>query len=508
MIRDTTRAYGVDRVRASLKALMEADTADGTSAVDIVCVNDTPQTGGIESKLHIFDVMCGLAAAQVDTVVLPSMASHAFIDELQANTPLRVADHIASMYREVRARFPDARRVGILAGEESGANGVFERYFPSPDFVLIYPSRRNVWQIHDATPVLMRSSTFAVASDHAVVDADLDADVDVDADVSADVCADVDPHDLSNRNADAAALELLRARVADMVARGAEVLVATGAVADALACGGWGIPVIDADVCFARDLLTGGEGHSQDAPKVFKVGIVGGVGPAATVDFMQKIVRNTPARCDQDHIKLLVEQNPQIPDRTDNLIGDGQDPTVALYAACKLLESGHASMIAIPCNTAHAFVARLQPHLHIPILNMLTVTAEHVLEACPGIHRVGLLATSGTLASGVYRATLKAFGVQDVTPSPVFQARVMNAIFGPAGVKAGFTTGVCLDDVLAALLELSEAGCDVSVLGCTELPLLFPQPTVTLPNGRTMRLIDPTDILARRCVAQARAARD
>lgn len=201
---------------------------------------------------------------------------------------------------------------------------------------------------------------------------------------------------------------------------------------------------------------------------------------------------------------MLVEQNPQIPDRTENLIGDGEDPTVALYATCKKLEAGDADIIAIPCNTAHAFVERIQPYLNVPIVNMLTVTAEHLRATFPALREVGLLATSGTLASGVYERALAAVGLEQVTPEPALQARVMNAIYGPRGVKAGYTSGDCVEEIVAVCEALMARGCKVVLLGCTELPLLLPQGERRDERGRTACLVDPTDVLARRCIAYAR----
>jgi aspartate racemase len=234
--------------------------------------------------------------------------------------------------------------------------------------------------------------------------------------------------------------------------------------------------------------------------------VLGGVGPAATVDFMQKIVSNTPAKRDQDHIKILVEQNPQIPDRTENLIGQGADPTISLYATCKRLEAGDADIIAIPCNTAHAFVERIQPYLKVPIVNMLTATVDALRTAFPALRRVGLLATSGTIASGVYERALEAAGLEQVVPTPELQARVMSAIYGPRGVKAGYTSGECMEDIVAAADSLIERGIEVIILGCTELPLLLPQGEWRGTSGVVAWLADPTDILAKRCVAYARAA--
>jgi aspartate racemase len=219
-------------------------------------------------------------------------------------------------------------------------------------------------------------------------------------------------------------------------------------------------------------------------------------------------VRNTPARRDQDHVKLLVEQNPQIPDRTENLIGEGADPTVSLYATCKRLEEGGADIIAIPCNTAHAFVERIQPYLRVPIVNMLTETVRHVREHYPAQRKIGVLATSGTMASGVYEKALEAQGLQLIAPEPALQSRVMQVIYGKQGVKAGFTAGACHDDIAAAVEGLIDEGVVVIVLGCTELPLLLPHAEFVGSGGARVTLIDPTDVLARRCIAYALAARE
>jgi aspartate racemase len=214
-------------------------------------------------------------------------------------------------------------------------------------------------------------------------------------------------------------------------------------------------------------------------------------------------VRHTDARSDQEHIKLVVEQNPQIPDRTAHLVGDGADPTIALYATCKKLEAAEADLIAIPCNTAHAFVERIQPYLSIPVVNMLHETVRALRERHPEAERIGLLATSGTLASGVYHEALQAAGLHPIAPDAANQQRVMDAIYGEHGVKAGFTEGACRDELMQALAHLVELGAQAVILGCTELPLLLaPSPALTIA-GRTIALLDPTEILARRCVALA-----
>jgi aspartate racemase len=244
--------------------------------------------------------------------------------------------------------------------------------------------------------------------------------------------------------------------------------------------------------------------HSpQPTRQAFKLGIVGGIGPAATVDFMSKIIRHTDARRDQDHLRLVVEHNPHIPDRTANLLHGGEDPTQALLDACRRLEANDATAIALPCNTAHAYVARIQPRLSIPIVNMLSETVAHIERHWRGRPTVGLLATSGTIATAVYHEAAAGRSLDLIVPDAQHQQDVMNAIYGERGVKAGYVDGECKDALLRAIRHLARRGARVLILGCTELPLILEQNPAYRIDGHTVALLDPTDILARRCVEMA-----
>ncbi|MFB9128966.1 aspartate/glutamate racemase family protein [Paraburkholderia dipogonis] len=420
-----------------------------------------------QRKLYIFDMISSFEKRGVTTVVLPCFLSHTFIDELQANSPLQIVDMVEAVRSHVRRKFPTARRIGVLTSDFTRRKGLFEKYFATPEFEVIHPRLRE------------------------------DIDLVTEAVYGAN---GVKSGNLSGRP-----VALLREACEDLIAQGADIIV-PGLTEIALVAEEMGlfrVPFIDSNLAYAQYVIAGDYGSPES---IFKVGVVGGVGPAATVDFMQKIVRNTPANRDQDHIKLLIEQNPQIPDRTENLIGDGPDPTVSLYATCKKLESGDADLIAIPCNTAHAFVERIQPYLSIPIVNMLTVTVCHLREMFPALRSVGVLATSGTIASGVYEKALESEGLRQIVPRAELQARVMEAIYGSKGVKAGFTTGQCLDDISAAIDGLVAEGVEVIILGCTELPLLLPKKSFVGTTGARVSLVDPTDVLARQCVALATAS--
>ncbi|VWD36536.1 aspartate racemase [Burkholderia lata] len=421
----------------------------------------------IERKLYVFDMIRAFEARGVTTVVLPCFLSHTFIDELKANTTLPIVDIVEAVRSHVQRRYPGATRIGVLASDYVRDQRLFDTYFPAPPFDIVYP------RSYDGVDLV----TDAVYGEDGI----------------------------KRGNLRGRPVERLRRACEDLVDQGVHVIVPglteIALVADEI--GPLPVPLIDSNLAYAQYAVSAPCGSRTS---MFKIGVVGGVGPAATVDFLDKIVRNTPALRDQDHIKLLVEQNPQIPDRTENLVGTGADPTISLYATCKKLEEGDADIIAIPCNTAHAFVERIQPYLGIPIVNMLTVTVAHLRDTYPALHEVGVLATSGTIESGVYRKALESQGLRQVAPSPALQARVMEAIYGPRGVKAGFTTGQCEDDIGAAIEALIAAGVSVIVLGCTELPILLPGGEYVTRNGCRATLVDPTDVLARNCVAHAMAA--
>lgn len=420
----------------------------------------------IERKLYVFDMIRQFEKRGVTTVVLPCFLSHTFIDELKANTRLPIVDIVEAVRYHVRRKYPDATRIGVLASDYVRDKRLFETYFPSPQFDVVHP------RTHDGIDLVTE----------AIYGAD----------------------GIKRGNLRGRPVDLLRRACADLIDQGVQVIVPglteIALVADEI--GPLRVPLVDSNLAYAQYAVTGHAG-SRAAP--FKVGVVGGVGPAATVDFLDKIVRNTPASRDQEHIKLLVEQNPQIPDRTENLTGTGADPTVSLYATCKKLEDGDADVIAIPCNTAHAFVERIQPYLGIPIVNMLTVTVAHLRDTYPGLRDIGVLATSGTIESGMYRRALESQGLRQVAPTPALQARVMEAIYGKQGVKAGFTSGQCEEDIGAAIEAMIAEGVSVIVLGCTELPILLPGGEYVARNGARATLVDPTDVLARTCIAYATA---
>lgn len=222
------------------------------------------------------------------------------------------------------------------------------------------------------------------------------------------------------------------------------------------------------------------------------IGILGGMGPMATVDLFRKIVRMTQAETDQEHIPILIDNNTQIPDRTAAILHGGQDPRPALLCSAKRLQAMGAQLLVMPCNTAHHYYAELANAVNIPILNMIEEAAAEAAQL--GLHTVGLLATEGATHSDHYEDALYRRDIRVVKPDAHQQRLVDDIIYN--GIKAGNDD---YDPSAFRLLlkELAGRGAQVFMLGCTELPLVFENYHLNEPS------LDPTTILAARAVIEA-----
>jgi aspartate racemase len=225
------------------------------------------------------------------------------------------------------------------------------------------------------------------------------------------------------------------------------------------------------------------------------IGVLGGMGPAATADFYQKIIRATPAKSDQEHLQVLIFSNPQVPDRTAAIRGEGPDPLPALVAGAELLVRGGADLIAIPCVTAHYFHDALQRAIPVLILHLVGETVRAVLTRHPGVRRVGLLATTGTLQARLFDAFFEPRGLELLRPDPEVQATaVMEAIYR---VKAEGAHPILRERIRGAAEQLIRRGAEVVVAGCTEVPLLLQDGDLSIP------VVDATLVLAEAAVRAA-----
>ena len=198
----------------------------------------------------------------------------------------------------------------------------------------------------------------------------------------------------------------------------------------------------------------------------YRLGVLGGMGPQATNTFYQFVIDRTDARTDQEHVSALILSDTAMPDRTAAILGS-EEARRAVYerllADAKLLEGAGCTVIAVPCNTSHYFLDQVQKHLSVPILHMIRETA--LLLQQQGKRRPGILATDGTIQTGLYQKEFAALGVEAVVPSPAAQELVMSLIYDD--VKAGRDGDP--EKFAAIHRDLEEQGCDCGVLACTEL---------------------------------------
>ena len=227
------------------------------------------------------------------------------------------------------------------------------------------------------------------------------------------------------------------------------------------------------------------------------IGVLGGLGPWATLDLFEKILRLTPGRRDQDHLRVIIDSNTKIPDRSPAILGYGEDPTPALVATAANLERAGAEVLVIPCNTAHAFYDAVAASVGIPVLHIMEEVAAALRRERPEVRRVGVLATRATVVARLYHQALAKIGVDVLTPDAAAQDAVTQAIHR---VKAGTQDADTNAAVAAAARALVALGAELIVLGCTELPFVLHGHDVDVP------VLDSNMILAQGAVRAARPA--
>ncbi len=227
------------------------------------------------------------------------------------------------------------------------------------------------------------------------------------------------------------------------------------------------------------------------------LGILGGMGPEATVEFFRKVVEATPASRDQDHIHIIVNCDPSIPDRTAHILGRGPDPLPALLAAGKRLADAGATLGALPCMTAHVWIEELRAALPFPFLSAFEELAARIRSDHPQARRIGILATTGSIRSGLFEKHLPGWRIH--FPDEEAQTRfVMEAVYGPHGIKAGNRGEEPRRLLREAGNRLVARGADLLIAGCTEIPL------VLKPGDFEVPVLDPLQVLARAAVDRCR----
>lgn len=220
-----------------------------------------------------------------------------------------------------------------------------------------------------------------------------------------------------------------------------------------------------------------------------KLGVLGGMGPLATVDFIRRIVDKSPARSDQEHIPMIISNNPSIPDRTKCILEHGEDPLEMMKMNLASLTNSGATKVVIPCNTAHYWLDRLSDNN----VSFISIIETVILEAKRReMGQVGILATNATIKTNIYANALLNNGMEAICPTEAEQSQVMEGIYA---VKSG---NILLGQELMEPVfdSLIARGADGVILGCTEIPLAFD----SISDDKKAKSLDSLDLLAERCV--------
>ena len=219
------------------------------------------------------------------------------------------------------------------------------------------------------------------------------------------------------------------------------------------------------------------------------IGILGGMGPEATEYMFGLIVRNTKVDIDQNHIPLIIYSNPKVPPRTDAILGTGPSPKPYLVEGLKVLKQAGADFVVMPCVTAHFFIHEALEEVPMPFISLLDESLKWSQEHIPALKKVGLVSSTGTLISGLFHNTYKKAGIEVIAPAEEEQEKVMDAIFGEKGIKAGFTQGYSKETIVNIARVLAGRGAEAIIAGCTEVPLVLKEEDIPVPFIEPMKIV-------------------
>lgn len=227
------------------------------------------------------------------------------------------------------------------------------------------------------------------------------------------------------------------------------------------------------------------------------IGILGGMGPEATEYMFGLIIRNTRVEIDQNHITVVIYNNPKVPPRTDAILGTGPSPTPYLVEGLKVLKQAGANFVVMPCVTAHFFMHEALAEVPMPFISLLDESLKWAQEHIPALKKVGLVSSTGTLISGLFHDTYKKAEIEVIGPTGEEQEKVMDAIFGERGIKAGHTSGSPKETIVNIARILAGKGAEAIIAGCTEVPLVLKEEDIPVP------LIEPMKIAALASIVEA-----
>jgi len=219
------------------------------------------------------------------------------------------------------------------------------------------------------------------------------------------------------------------------------------------------------------------------------IGILGGMGPEATWDFYGRIIKATPARQDSEHIRVIIDSNPKIPDRTKAILGLGPSPVEAMIESGRYLEQSGADFLLMPCMTAHHFIKPVQEALSIKIINGFELIRRFMDNDIMADKKTAVIATTGCINTRIFEKYLeedRLLFLDDMTQT----TEVMDIIYGPRGIKAGHVSGEVIERLTRLFEVFQQQGAEYVIAGCTEISLVLKNQPMPLP------VIDPMDLLA------------
>jgi len=224
------------------------------------------------------------------------------------------------------------------------------------------------------------------------------------------------------------------------------------------------------------------------------VGVIGGMGPDATVDFMSRVLRATPANTDQDHVRMVVEHNPRIPSRQLAMRGEGENPGPVIAAMAARLEAAGADFLVMPCNLAHAWQSDIRAATNIPFVSIVEESLRSALGRSDEGSTIGLMTTPGCFAAGLYQQALSDAGRPAIVQTPDELSETLSLV---ERIKGGDQSAEIAEGLKNLANRLVERGAKVLIAACTEFPLVLNE------SMFDVAFVSSTDVLARKTVALA-----
>lgn len=228
------------------------------------------------------------------------------------------------------------------------------------------------------------------------------------------------------------------------------------------------------------------------------VGILGGMGPEATIDLFARIVKHTQAKKDDDHLRIIIDNNPKMPSRQDAIMKGGESPVPAMRETARNIERAGADFIIIGANTAHYFYEAIKDAVQIPFMHIIEEAAKETARAVPGVRKVGVLATTAAMQIGLYQKSFEKYGIEVLEIPDDIQGRVQKSIFS---FKYDGRTPEIIELMVAPARHMILHGAEALIMGCTEIPIILEDIEFSVP------VIDPNEVIAIAAVQYAKNQR-